>query len=95
LSTAAVFLDIEKAFDTIWHPGLLYKLSKLHFLTDLVKLISSFISNRKFKISGEGEMPTPREIKAGMPKGSVLFPTPFILYIIMPPKPKCSSSPLC
>jgi hypothetical protein len=31
MSTAAVFLDIEKAFDTTWHPGLLYKLSKLHF----------------------------------------------------------------
>jgi hypothetical protein len=29
MSTAAVFLDIEKAFGTTWHPGLLYKLSKL------------------------------------------------------------------
>jgi hypothetical protein len=35
MSTAAVFLDIEKAFDTTWHPGLLYKLSKLQFLTRL------------------------------------------------------------
>jgi hypothetical protein len=31
MSTAAVFLDIEKAFDTTWHPGLLYKLSNLKF----------------------------------------------------------------
>jgi hypothetical protein len=31
MSTAAVFLDIEKAFDTTWHPGLIYKLSKLQF----------------------------------------------------------------
>jgi hypothetical protein len=29
MSTAAVFLDIEKAFDTTWHPGLLYKLAKI------------------------------------------------------------------
>jgi hypothetical protein len=32
MSTAAVFLDIEKAFDTAWHPGLLYELSKLNLL---------------------------------------------------------------
>jgi hypothetical protein len=37
-STAAVFLDIEKAFDTTWHPGLIYKLSKLEFSTSLIKL---------------------------------------------------------
>jgi hypothetical protein len=40
VSTAAVFLDIEKAFDTVWHPGLLYKLSKLEFLINLIKIIN-------------------------------------------------------
>jgi hypothetical protein len=49
MSTAAVFLDIEKVFDTTWHPGLLYKLSKLQFLTSLIKLISSCLSQRKFR----------------------------------------------
>jgi hypothetical protein len=44
ISTAAVFLDIEKAFDTMWHPRLLYKLSKLQFSTSLIKHISSFLS---------------------------------------------------
>jgi hypothetical protein len=60
MSTAAVFLNIEKAFDTTCHPGLLYKLSKMHFSTSLIKLISSFLSNRKFRVSVEGEMSTPR-----------------------------------
>jgi hypothetical protein len=46
MSTAAVFLDIEKAFDTTWQPGLLYKLSKLQFLTSLIKLIGSFLSQK-------------------------------------------------
>jgi hypothetical protein len=46
---AAVFLDIEKAFDTTWHFGLLYKLSTLQFLASLIKLIGSFLSKRKFK----------------------------------------------
>jgi hypothetical protein len=69
LSTAAVFLDIDKAFDTTWHPGVLYKLVKLNFSVNIVKLIGSFLSNRKFKVSVEGEMSTPREIQAGVPQG--------------------------
>jgi retron-type reverse transcriptase len=81
MSMAAVFLDIEKAFDTTWHPGLLYKLSKMHFSTSLIKLISSFLSNRKFRVSVQGEMSTPREIQAGVPQGSVLSPTLYSLYI--------------
>jgi hypothetical protein len=75
MSTAAVFLDIEKAFDTTWHNGLLYKLSKMDFSASLIKLISSFLSNRKFSVSVEGEMSTPRIMKAGVPQGSVLSPT--------------------
>jgi hypothetical protein len=71
MSTAAVFLDIEKDFDKIWHLGFLYKLSKLRFSISLVKLISSFLSQRKFKVSVEGEMSTPRDIQAGLPQGSV------------------------
>jgi hypothetical protein len=52
MAIAAVFLDIEKAFDTTWHPGLLYKLSKMEFSTSLIKLIGSFLSKRKFKSFG-------------------------------------------
>jgi hypothetical protein len=81
MSTAAVFLDIEKAFDTTWHSGLLYKLSKLEFSNCLTKLIGSFLSKRKFRVSVESEMSTPREMQAGVPQGSVLFPTLFNLYI--------------
>jgi hypothetical protein len=44
MSMAAVFLDIEKAFDTTGHPGLLCKLSKLEFSTSMIKHISSFLS---------------------------------------------------
>jgi hypothetical protein len=78
MSTAAVFLDIEKAFDTTWHTGLLYKLSELKFSASLIKLIASFLSNRKFKVSVEGELSSPRKIAAGVPQGSVLAP---VLYI--------------
>jgi hypothetical protein len=62
-----VFLDIEKAFDTTWHSGLLYKLSKLEFSTSLNKLIGSFLSQGKLRVSVEGEMSALRVMQAGVP----------------------------
>jgi hypothetical protein len=62
---AAVFLDIEKVFDTTWHSGLLYKLSKLEFSNSITKLTGSFLSERKFRVSVESEMSTPIEMPAG------------------------------
>jgi hypothetical protein len=50
MSTAAVFLDIEKAFDTTSHAGLLYKLTKLNFSTRITKLVNSFLFQRKFSL---------------------------------------------
>jgi hypothetical protein len=65
MSTAAVFLDIEKAFDTTWHSGLLYKLSELEFSTSLIKLIASFLTDRKFKVLVEGELTTEKKSGRG------------------------------
>jgi hypothetical protein len=76
-----VFLDIEKASHTTCHLGLLYKFSELQFLISLMKLISSFVSQRKFRVSVEGELSTPRDIQAGVPQGSVLSFTLYSLYI--------------
>jgi hypothetical protein len=76
MSTAAVFLDIEKAFATRWHTGLLYKLSELES-SHRIKLIASFLTNRNFKVFVEGEFSTPREIAAAVPQDSVHAP---ILY---------------
>jgi hypothetical protein len=81
MSTAAVFLDIEKAFDTSWHPGLLYKLSKLQFSNNLIKHISSFLMQRKFRVSVENEVSMPRYMQAGVLQGSVLSPILYNLYI--------------
>jgi hypothetical protein len=56
------FLDIENAFDTTWHLELLHTLPKLNFSISLIKLISSFLSQRKFRVSVEAVMSAPRDI---------------------------------
>jgi hypothetical protein len=67
MSTAAVFLDIEKAFDKTWHSGLLYKVSELRveFSRSLIKLIASFLTDRKFNILVDGEFSTPKNCGRG------------------------------
>jgi hypothetical protein len=68
----AVFFNTEKAFDTTWHPGLLYKLSTLEFSTILIKLISCFLSHTTFRVSVEGEVSTRRKMQTSVPQGYVL-----------------------
>jgi hypothetical protein len=80
-SKAVAFLDIEKIFFITWHPGLLYELHKLKFSTNLIKLNSSFLSERKFTVSLYGEMSTSRGIKAGVPQSSFLSPTLYSDYM--------------
>jgi hypothetical protein len=78
---AAVFFVIEKDVDTTGQPNVLYNLSKLEFSANLIKLSSSFISQRTFRVSGGDEMSTPREIQAGVLQGQVLSSTMYSMYI--------------
>jgi hypothetical protein len=81
MSTAAVFLDIEKTFDTKWRSGLPYKLSELESSTTLVELIASFLNDRNCKFLIESEYSTQRKIAARAPPGSVPAPMLYRLYI--------------
>jgi hypothetical protein len=80
MSTASVFVGIEKAFNTTWHSGLLYKLPELEFSTSVIELIAFYLTDRKFRVLVEGEAPTPRKMAAGVPQGSVHAPTLCGLY---------------
>jgi hypothetical protein len=68
MSMPTLFLDIEKAFDTTWHPGLLYKLSNLQFSANIIKLTCLFLSSRIFRVLVGGKMSTPHEIQAEVPQ---------------------------
>lgn len=80
LMTGALFFDVAKAFDKVWHNGLLYKLYTLGVPDRLVRIIRDYLSNRSFRYRIDGALSSPHPIKAGVPQGSVLAPLLFSLY---------------
>lgn len=82
---SAVFLDVTKAFDKVWHEGLKHKLKQL-LPEKLVKLLESYLSNRYFRIKQEEAYSELVEIRAGVPQGSVLGPILYLLYVNDMPK---------
>ncbi len=77
----AVALDISKAFDRVWHAGLLRKLQGYAVTGQLFDLIQSFLSHRELKVVLNGFSSSSYPINAGMPQGSILGPTLFLIFI--------------
>ena len=80
-ATRAVALDISKAFDRVWHAGLLHKLKSYGISGQIFGLISSFLSNRQLRVFLDGKSSQEYPVNAGVPQGSILGPTFFLLYI--------------
>ena len=76
-----VFLDISKAFDKVWHAGLLKKLEALGVGDPLLSWIESYLLNRKQRVVVEGQSSERANIHAGVPQGSVHGQLLFFIYI--------------
>lgn len=84
--TGALFFDVAKAFDKVWHCGLISKLANLGLPDSLVHIIRDFLSNRTFRYKLEGCLSRSRPITAGVPQGAVLSPLLYSLYTCDIPK---------
>ena len=78
-TTRAVALDILKAFDKVWHAGLFYKLTSYGISGQIFGLISSFLSNRWLRVVLDGKSSQEYLVNVGVPQGSILGPTLFLL----------------
>ena len=81
LDVRSVYLDISKAFDRVWHDGLIFKLKRCGVAGQLLSLIESFLDDRKQRTVLNGRCSNWGDILAGVPQGSTLGPLFFLVYI--------------
>ena len=80
-TTRAVALNISKAFDRVWHSGLLHKLKSYGISGQIFGLISSFLSNRRLRVVLDGKSSQEYPVNAGVAQDPILGPTLFLLHI--------------
>ena len=81
LSTDVIFLDFEKAFDSVPHDRLLLKLERFGITGSLLSWLSNFLQGRSQRVVIEGCQSDWAPVTSGVPQGSILAPLLFILYV--------------
>ena len=77
----AIFCDISKAFDQVWHKGLLYKLQTVGITGHLLQCFTDYLNNRKQRVVLPGVFSYWTDLKACVPQGPILGPLLFLIYI--------------
>ena len=79
--TLAVMIDLEKAFDLVWHKGLIHKMKKLGLKDNIVSFVSDFLSDRSIKVRIGSSLSRSYKLENGTPQGSAISPFLFLIMI--------------
>ena len=81
LEARAVFLDISKAFDKVWHKGLIFKLKQNGISDKILNIINDFLSFRKQRVVLNEQASSWVSIDGGVRQDFILGPLLFLIYI--------------
>ena len=81
MDVRSVYLDILKAFDRVWHEGLIYKLHSCNASGNVLYLLQSLLDNRKQRTVLSDRISKWGSISAAVPQGYILGPLFFLVYI--------------
>ena len=81
LEVRSIYLDMSKAFDKVWHEGLIFKLEQNGITGKLLNLFENYLSDRKQRVALNEKKSKWGELKVGVPQGSVHGSLLFLIHI--------------
>ena len=92
-STTAVFIDLQQAYDRVWRKGLLMKMNNMGIHGKMLRWIHAFLTDRTIQTTVDGCTSSKKTLEEGLPQGSALSCTLFLIFINdLPPQIKISKA---
>ena len=80
------YLDLESAYDCVWHAGLITKVKSLGIHDDILKLLTNYLKDCTIKVRIGARESRNKPLTRGLPQGAVLSPTLFNVMLYDIPK---------